>query len=228
VDRRELDVHDGGLGKTPRSRRIAARLEPLDGRTDLHVGGEPGVEARTEPAAEIRELPQGDQDLDAVGPCFQVPDAVDEALVEILRIDEGETRALRVGIRDHQRGTGLASVAETHAASVTILDQDPVDRHAGPDLHPVGLGRPGHRLGHPSHAALGDSAVLGLAEDAAPDVGDGKDAAGRAGVAGVLRVDEYALTRGSSKCSSIRSRTGTVTIVSQTASSAVPRTSAAT
>ena len=94
----------------------------------------------------------------------------DEVLRQLGARDLVEERGFRVQRGDHQRRVNLVAVLEHRAVHPSVADQHPGDTGVGADLGAEAAGRPGDRLGHPAHAALG---VTPAAELAVADVTDG-------------------------------------------------------
>ena len=99
---------------------------------ELDRAGVVRLEVRARVGPEVRQLADGEVDLDGAGARVVVLDVRDEVVRQLAPVDEAEERDLGMGVGDDDRRVDLLAALEDDAARRAV-GEDPRDRRVGPD-----------------------------------------------------------------------------------------------
>ena len=170
VDRRgDRALEDGLCGGAPVLGVVEGALDVVLVGTDVDGAAMLGARLGARQRVEVRQLGQGDVDLQRGAGVADPLDVGDEGLGQCAPVEQAKERHVGVGVAGHDGRVELVAVGERHADGFAVAHEDPRDLGLAADLGPEVAGSRRQRLREPAHAAThvrpDASRAAGLAHD---------------------------------------------------------------
>src|SRR5262245_53528063 len=137
VDARDRDVAVGPARVPAVLSLVPGALEVLERGSDVHHALVLEADLGAGDGLPVRELREHQVDLGRGALDAEIPDVAEELRLELALVHELQEGALRIGVREHERGVDLLAARERHAADASVAAEDPRDLRVGADLRPA-------------------------------------------------------------------------------------------